>query len=389
MDKGLVKESSVVNHDLAELFNQTVFVMPNWKWFALAFVIAVGFLLHPVFKFVLRQLKKHNPIARRFPDSFTAFLVGQPIERPLAWLLTVGLWMIGGNALGLPEKLNRYYDNTLTFFLALNLIILLFYCVDAMRDVLTRLSIKNSTSYNYSGQLVPYAAKALKLLIFVLGVLIALQSFGLNVMSLLAGLGLGGLALALAAQDTAANVFGSVAIMLDNPFKVGDWIKTKDAEGTVEEIGFRSTRIRTFYNSVITLPNATIAKEVVDNMGVRPARRIRQILGITYETPIPMITKFCDQVREKIKSHDKVNPDTVTVAFNNFNQSSLDVLVNFHIHVYTGPEELELQQTIFLEILQIAADLKVDFAYPTQTTYSKEVPATPMAKNDFVPAPQT
>lgn len=387
MDKGLVKESSIVNHDLAELFNQTVFLMPNWKWFALALVLVVGFFLHPVFKIVLRQIKKHNPLAHRYPDSFVALLVYQPVERPIAWILTIALWLIGGNAVGLPEKLNRYYDNTLSFFLALNVIILLFYCVDAIKDVLTRMSLKSSTSYNYSGQLVPYAAKALKILVFVLGVLIALQNFGLNVMSLLAGLGLGGLALALAAQDTAANVFGSVAIMLDNPFKVGDWIKTKDAEGTVEEIGFRSTRIRTFYNSVVTLPNATIAKEVVDNMGVRPARRIRQILGITYETPIPTIAKFCDTVREKIKSHQEVNPDTVMVNFNNFNSSSLDILVNFHIHVFTGPEEMDLQQKIFLEIMQIAADLNVDFAYPTQMTYQKNLDLQ-MVKNDFIPAPQ-
>jgi MscS family membrane protein len=203
-------------------------------------------------------------------------------------------------------------------------------------------------------------------------------------MSLLAGLGLGGLALALAAQDTAANVFGSVAIMFDNPFKVGDWIKLKDAEGTVEEIGFRSTRIRTFYNSVVTLPNAMIAKEVVDNMGIRPARRIRQIIGITYETPIPMITQFCDEVRYMITNHPQVNADSVTVNFNNFNASSLDILVNFHIRVFTGPEEMELQQKIFIQILEIASRLKVDFAYPTQTTYSKNLDI-PTSTKDFVP----
>lgn len=384
MDKGLVKESSIVSHDLAELFNQTAFLMPNWKWFGLAFILALGFILHPIFKIVLRQIKKHNPLIHRFPDNFTALLLAHPVERPVAWILTLVLWMVGGNALGMPDKLDRYYENTLTFFLAVNLIIFLFFCVDAMRDVLTRLSLKNSTSYNYSGQLVPYAAKALKVLVFVLGVLIALQNFGLNVMSLLAGLGLGGLALALAAQDTAANVFGSVAIMLDNPFKVGDWIKTKDAEGTVEEIGFRSTRIRTFYNSVVTLPNAMIAKEVVDNMGIRPARRIRQILGITYETPIPTISKFCDSVREMIKSHSQVNPDTVVVNFNNFNSSSLDILVNFHIHVYNNNDELDLQQKIFLDIIKIASDLKVDFAYPTQMTYNKTMEDSP--KKDFVPS---
>jgi MscS family membrane protein len=387
VDKGLVKESSIVNHDLAELFNQTVFLMPNWKWLGLVVVVVLGFVLHPMIKLALRQIKKHNPIAHRFPDSFTAFLFTFPIERPLAWILTICLWMIGGNALGMPDKLGRYYENTMSFFLAINVIVLAFYAVDAMSTVFVRMGQKNNTSYNVSGQLIPYAAKALKVLILVLGVLIALQNFGLNVMSLLAGLGLGGLALALAAQDTAANVFGSVAIMFDNPFKVGDWIKLKDAEGTVEEIGFRSTRIRTFYNSVVTLPNAMIAKEVVDNMGVRPARRIRQILGITYETPIATIPKFCDALREMIKAHPEVNADTVTVNFNNFNASSLDILMNFHIRVYTGPEEMELQQQIFLEILKIAADMKVEFAYPTQTTYAKTLEEPASAKADFVPSP--
>lgn len=384
MNKGLIQESSLVTQDVAELLNDVVFLMPNWKWFALAIFLTLVILLYPLFRFGLRLIKQHNPIARRFPESFSAYLCSLPIERPLAWLLTLVLLIFGGNTIGLPEKLHRYYDNFLTFFLAINVIVLLFYAVDALASVFVRLS-QTATSYNYSGQLIPYGAKATKVLIGVLGVLIALQSFGLNVMSLMAGLGLGGLALALAAQDTAANLFGSVAIMLDNPFKVGDWIKLKDSEGTVEEIGFRSTRIRTFYNSVLTLPNSTIAKELVDNMGVRPARRIRQVLGITYETPLAVIPQFCDQVRAKILSHSEVNPNSVTVHFNNFNASSLDILVNFHIRVFTGPEEMALQQKIFLEILQVAADLKVNFAYPTQMSYTKSLD-TPPAVADFAPS---
>jgi MscS family membrane protein len=131
-----------------------------------------------------------------------------------------------------------------------------------------------------------------------------------------------------------------------------------------------------------------IAKEVVDNMGVRPARRIRQILGITYETPIPKIGQFCDTVRAMLISYKQVNPETVVVNFNNFNASSLDILVIFHIHVYTGAEEMALQQEIFIRILQIASDLKVDFAYPTQMTYAKTLDAPAGSKTDFVPSPQ-
>ncbi len=256
--------------------------------------------------------------------------------------------------------------------MAIWVIRLLYYAVDGLTAVFAQLALKTESTYD--DQLVPFASKTLKVLVVVLGFLIVVQSFGLNVMSLLAGLGLGGLALALAAPDTAANLFGSITILFDNPFKIGDWVKVKDMEGTVEEIGFRSTRIRTFYNSLITIPNAMMAKETIDNMGVRPFRRIRQVLGVTYETESEKIEQFCEQIRYLLKQHSKVNPETVIVYFNNCNASSLDILVNFHLQVFTGPEELETQQQIFLEILKLAAKMKVDFAYPTQTVYHKGAP---------------
>ncbi|KYG70349.1 hypothetical protein AZI85_14555 [Bdellovibrio bacteriovorus] len=377
MEKFLFEQTELFSHDLTVALKSTVFVIPNWKWGALAIALLLGFLLRPVFQFLLKEFKRHNPFIKKFPNTFTAYFLSMPLERPVAWLLVIFFWFAVGDAIELSGKFGTYYDHVLRGLVALYLIRVIYYAVDAITRVFMDVAAKTESTYD--DQLVPFASRAMKVVVVVLGILIALQSFGLNVMSLLAGLGLGGLALALAAQDTAANLFGSITILVDHPFKIGDWVKVKDMEGTVEEIGFRSTRIRTFYNSVITIPNAMMAKETIDNMGVRPARRIRQILGLAYETPPEKIEQFCDHVRYLLTQHKEVNPETVTVAFNNYNASSLDVLVNFHINVATGADELKLQQQIFIEILKIAAQIKVDFAYPTQTVYYKnpEITSTP------------
>lgn len=369
MEKFLLEDSGLFSIEIIEVLKTSYFVMPNWKWMLLVFNIILGIAVRPLISIAIRQIKNHTPFVQKYPNSFLAFLFREQIERPLAWLIIVSLWFEFGDAISLSGKFNIYYINILRGLFAFHMIHALYLLVDAGRVTLQIVAEK--TQGTWDDQLVPFASKTMKTLIAVLGVLIVLQSSGLNVMSLLAGLGLGGLALALAAQDTAANLFGSITILADHPFKVGDWVKIANNEGTVEEIGFRSTRIRTFYNSVITIPNAMMAKEVIDNMGVRPLRRIRQVLGLTYETSPQKIEEFCEQVRYFLKQNAKVDPNTLTVNFMNFNSSSLDVLVNFHVNVPTGAEELMLQQEIFLEIMKIAANMKVDFAYPTQTVYYK------------------
>jgi MscS family membrane protein len=344
--------------------------MPNWKWLVLIVSLLLSLILRPLAQFILKLFKAHNPWPKKFPKSFTAFLFKSEIERPLSWaLITLMLFMLS-DLLEFKGKFELYYEHILKGFLAFHVIHLCYLAVDSLGSVFGEFVSRSPNKMVDS--LVPFTTKILKTIVVVLGVLIVLQSFGLNVMSLLAGLGLGGLALALAAQDTAANLFGSVTILIDSPCKIGDWVKVKDIEGTVEEIGFRSTRIRTFYNSVITIPNATMAKETIDNLGLRPARRTRQILGLVYETDPAKIIDFCKRVRESILLNEKVVPETVLVNFNNFNTSTLDILVSFHLHVFTNAEELEMQQNIFLGFLKIARDLQVDFAYPTQTVYNRE-----------------
>ncbi|WP_413577943.1 mechanosensitive ion channel family protein [Bdellovibrio sp. HCB290] len=367
MEKFLFEEMQMFSADLTVFLKKTYFILPTWKWIALAIGITLAFVLRPVVQWIFKQLKTHNPIAKRYAKSFSNYLFRFEIERPLAWIFIILMLFALDDGLELSGKFVTYYEYLLKAFLGFHAIRIVYYMVDAMGYVFADLASK--TESKMDDNLVPFATKAIKVLVVVMGFLLILQSFGLNVMSLMAGLGLGGLALALAAQDTAANLFGSVTILVDNPFQVGDWVKVKDMEGTVEEVGFRSTRVRTFYNSVITIPNAMMAKETIDNMGVRPFRRVRQIIGIAYETPPDRIKEFCDRVRYSIKQDHTVNPETVVVNFNGYADSQLNVLVQFHLQVFTGPEEMEHQQAIFIEILKIAAELKVDFAYPTQTVY--------------------
>ena len=379
LEKFIFEDSSFFTTDVANILKMTAIGMPNWKWCVIAIAIAAGVLLRPLLQVLLKEFKRHNPFSKKFPQSFMAFFLSLEIERPISWLFTIMIWFAVGDAIGLAGKIQTYYEHILRGLVAIYAIRLFYYAVDAGGSVLQKMAEKTASTYD--DQLVPFATKSAKVFVIVMGVLIALQNLGINVMSILAGLGLGGLALALAAQDTAANLFGSITILFDQPFQVGDWIKVGSNEGTVEEIGFRSTRIRTFYNSVITVPNSMMAKETVDNMGVRPARRIRQNLGITYETPPAVIEKFTQEVKRVVQAHQKVRQDTVTVAFNSYGDSALNILLNFHLEVKTGDEEMTYQQEIFLEILKVAASLKVDFAYPTQTVYQTNL------NPESVPAP--
>ena len=189
------------------------------------------------------------------------------------------------------------------------------------------------------------------------------------------------LAFALAAQDTVANLFGALNIFLDKPFQIGDWVKVGDVEGTIEEVGFRSFRVRTFYNSVVTVPNSTITNTNVDNLGVRHRRRCKLTLGLTYDTPPDTLQAFVEGVRAILAAHPNVEK-TYDVHFYAFGASSLDILLNYHIIAESWTEELETRSANFLEFLRLAEALGVSFAFPSTSLYVESTPKEPMPAQD-------
>ena len=227
--------------------------------------------------------------------------------------------------------------------------------------------------YSHHQSFFAFFRKTLSFLIFIVGGLMIIQNLGYNVTSILAGLGLGGLAVALAAKDTLSNIFGSLVILFDRPFAVGDWIQFDKIEGTVETIGFRSTQIKTFYDSVVSVPNFTIANAQIDNMGKRKFRRTRFTLGITYSTPPEKIQNFIKGIQDIIQKHPKTKKDYYQVSFSGYADSSLNIFVNFFLQVTNWNEELEFRQDVFLQVLKLAQQINVEFAFPSQSLYIEKM----------------
>ena len=182
-------------------------------------------------------------------------------------------------------------------------------------------------------------------------------------------IGIGGAAFAFASKDAVSNLFGSVTVLTDRPFEIGDWIVTEGVEGSVESVGFRSTRIRTFYNSLITLPNSRLTTAAVDNMGRRRYRRIKTMLGLQYDTTPEQIDAFCEGIRELIRRHTYTRKDYYHVYFNEFADSSLNVLLYCFLECPDWSIELREKHRLFCDIIKLAQRLGVSFAFPTSTLH--------------------
>lgn len=216
----------------------------------------------------------------------------------------------------------------------------------------------------------------LRLITFIMAIAIFVTGadrVGLPAYSVLAGLGVGGLAVALAAQQTIANLIGSLIIMLERAFSVGDSIKLKDTEGVVESVGFRSTRIRTLHNSLVTIPSSQVVSSMIDNMALREYRQIKFDLNLTYDTPIEKIKDFIEGIKQIIESNPSTRKNNFQVFFYQFRLHSLDILLDFFIKVPARMDELGERQRIFFDILSLAEVMEIKFAFPTQTLHIAEL----------------
>jgi MscS family membrane protein len=212
----------------------------------------------------------------------------------------------------------------------------------------------------------PLIKKTIIIVFIILAVLTVVQSFGYDVKTFLAGLGIGGLAFALAAQDTLANLFGSFVVALDQPFKVGDVVRIGSHEGTVEEIGMRSTKLRTAARTLIVLPNRSVANDAVVNYTSMPQRRVDQTLGLTYATTPEQLEAALADIRSILKADPDVHPQTIVVNFTAYGTSSLDIQVVYFTANPDWQKHLELRERINFKIMRAIAARGLSLAYPTQ-----------------------
>ena len=338
--------------------------LEDWQWIGLFLLIFLGILLDRIVAgFVLANLK-------RFLESRRITVAEKLLQdglRPLGILVMAVVWLVGLRYLALPDQLFAILLVAVKLIAAVAGLWAAFRATDVIADYLMTRAAQ--TSSKLDDVLIPMFRKATKVFLTVVGVLFLAESLDLNITAFLAGLGLGGLALALAAKDTIENLFGSITVLLDRPFNVGDWIKVGDQEGTVTEVGFRSTRIRTFYDSIITIPNSHLINRTVDNMGGRRYRRWSTKLGVQYDTSPEKIEAFCEGIREIIRRHPYTRKDYFHVYVNEFNASSLDVLLYVFHEAPDWQTELRERHRLFLDILRPARRLGVQFAFPTQTLH--------------------
>jgi len=225
------------------------------------------------------------------------------------------------------------------------------------------------TDSSLDDQLVPFIAKTMKIFLVLTAVLVVAQNMGYSVSGLIASLGIGGIAVAMAAKDTISNIFGSVMILVDRPFMVGDWIKTSEFEGVVEQVGFRSTRIRTFARTLVNVPNSTLANMVIDNIDQRSERRIKMRIGLTYDTTPAQMKAALAGIEQLLSDHPGVNQTYKLVKFDEFEDSSLSIFLYYFSSSKVWEEYLQVRQEVNLQIMELLESLELEFAFPTRTLH--------------------
>ncbi len=340
------------------------FILETWQWLGLLLLILLGLVVD---QFITRSVQAaiQGYLSRRMeqidPEELHRAL------RPLGLLVAGLVWWPGLFWLGLPIWLLKILVVAVKFVVTIAFVWAAYRMVDIVAAIF---QVRAERSANrFDDLLVPLFRKSFKLMVGAIGFVFIADNLDVDITSLVAGLGIGGLALALAAQDVVRNVFGSLTVILDRPFSVGDWVVIGDVEGTVVELGFRSTRIQTFYDSTITLPNANLISASVDNLGVRTYRRWKTMLSLTYNTPADKVEAFCEGIRELIRLHPYTRKDSFHVYLNQFSASSIDVLVYMFFHTPDWATELRERHRLALDIMRLARDLGVEFAFPTQTVY--------------------
>jgi MscS family membrane protein len=232
--------------------------------------------------------------------------------------------------------------------------------------------LTSKTKSPLDDRLVPFVDRVMRVAIVIVACLMVLQEAGVQIAGILAGLGIGGLAVALAAKDTLANVFGTITIVADYPFDIGDWIKTKDVEGTVEDIGFRSTKVRTFGNSLVSVPNAELAGSAIENFSRMFKRRISFRIGVTYETTPTQMREALARVRDVLRNHEDIRQDFWLVYFTDFAGSAMEIMIYCFSKTTVWAEFLAVRESLNLQLMEALEEIGVEFAFPSHAVYMRQ-----------------
>jgi len=347
--------------------------LPQWLWMAplwryLAVLVAL-IILFIGGKLLVRFMSTMNAALRDTEEKTRMRLVLEAALWPIRILLfAIGIYAVK-ELLVMPATAERIAGGAVNIFSAVVVVLFAYRLLDVLEYELTRFAKREDNNLDLN--FVKLIRVITSVLVVVFGGIYILQAItGKPLNALLAGLGIGGLAVALAAQDTLKNFFGSIMIMMDKPFVVGDRVVVDGVDGPVQDIGFRSTRIRTFTGHLVAVPNEKMARINIENIGRRPSIRRLTNITITYDTPPEKVQRALAIIREILENHEGMDPEfPPRVYFSEFNNASLNIMM---IYWYFPPnywDFLAFNERVNLQIMRAFEEEGIEFAFPTTTTY--------------------
>jgi MscS family membrane protein len=348
---------------LTEVFKTTYFDNSIWQYLLFFGCVLAGIIIGKIFYFICKnQLRK---LAEKSSSKVDDYLI-DIIEEPLVLLIVTGGVWIGTFFLTLNEAATKFFDNVVLVMLALTITWFFIRLIDMLVKVYVEPLVSKSES-KLDDQILPVIRKFAKTVIAILAAIVVLSNLGYDILSVLAGLGIGGLALALAAQDAVKNVIGGVSIFWDKPFQIDDYVEISGKAGTVAEVGIRSTRLRTVGGTTVVMPNSKVADAMLENFSTRTARRMTITIGLTYETTADRMEEAIKIVEDTIKSVEGTNQNDITIRFVNFGAYSLDLEIIYWITDMVNWKMII--HDINMGIKRNLDNAKIDMAFPTETHY--------------------
>ncbi len=348
----------------APMFDIRFLEIQLWQWIALALLIVVAWLLAWVITAIIYRILR--PLVARSETDLDDRLLDLLIP-PVKFLIGLAIFAGGTLAIRLSVKAYELLGGIEQALAVVGATWLLFRGLDLiashLRDRLEKQGHRTALA------VVPLGRRAVKVALLGLASIVVLQNLGFNVTGLLAGLGVGGLAVALAAQKSIANLFGGVSLIADRPVRVGDFCRWGDKVGTIEEIGLRSTRVRTLDRTVVTIPNSEFSEIQLENFGLRNEIRLFTTLGLRYETSPDQLRYVMAEMRKLLIEHPRVSDTLRRVRFVGFGAHSLDLEVFAYVDTTDFGEFVKIREDILLRFMDIVEQAGTGFAFPSQTLY--------------------
>jgi MscS family membrane protein len=345
----------------------------DYSWFIGAILVGLLFkkliskyLSHLLFKIVGKKGAEVGV------DKFDALLT-----KPIGLFIMLSIIYLGSSHINYPEVWNLAPENEVGLKMLINKGFSLIYVysifwiflkvIDFIGLILNKRA--EATENKMDDQLIPFIVEIAKIITYIFALVIVMGNvFEVDITALAAGLGIGGIALAMASKESLENLLGSFTIFFDQPFTVGDTVTVGTVTGTVEKVGFRSTRIRTFDKSLVTVPNKKMIDAELDNLGMRPVRRVKFNIGLTYETAPEQIKAIVTDIQAMINQHPKTNQEG-KVRFQEFGSSSLDILVMYFVDSPKWNDLIDVKEDVNYKIMEIVKKHNSDFAFPSTTVY--------------------